>query len=48
MTAGMPGTGIGGLFYLLSALLMPLRELWRLVASGGTYRPDVRAWQPPS
>jgi hypothetical protein len=40
----MPGTGIGGLFYLLSALLMPLRELWRVVASGGTYRPDVRAW----
>ena len=29
MTAGMPGTGIGGLFYLLSALLMPVRELWR-------------------
>lgn len=27
MTAGLPGTGIGGVFYLLSALLMPLVEL---------------------
>jgi len=27
MTAGLPGTGIGGVFYLLSALLMPLFEL---------------------
>ncbi len=34
MIAGLPGTGIGGLFYLLSALLMPVRELWR--ASIGT------------
>jgi tetratricopeptide (TPR) repeat protein len=29
MTAGVPGTGIGGLFYLISALLLPLRGLWR-------------------
>lgn len=27
MTAGLPGAGIGGLFYLVSALLMPVREL---------------------
>ena len=27
MIAGLPGTGIGGLFYLLSALLMPFLEL---------------------
>jgi hypothetical protein len=27
MTAGVPGTGIGGLFYLLAALLLPLRGL---------------------
>ncbi|HTY45945.1 MAG TPA: hypothetical protein VMD52_08155 [Patescibacteria group bacterium] len=26
MTAGLPGTGIGGFFYLLSALLMPVNE----------------------
>jgi hypothetical protein len=25
MTAGLPGTGIGGLFYLLASLAMPLR-----------------------
>jgi hypothetical protein len=29
MTAGIPGTGIGGVFYLISALLMPLFELYR-------------------
>lgn len=27
MNAGLPGTGIGGIFYLLSALLMPLFEV---------------------
>jgi hypothetical protein len=29
MTAGLPGVGIGGLFYLISALLMPLVEVVR-------------------
>ena len=29
MTVGLPGVGIGGLFYLISALLMPVRELLR-------------------
>lgn len=45
MTVGIPGTGIGGLFYLALAFLMPLRELvevargrstvarWRFIAS---------------
>ena len=28
MTAGLPGTGIGGLFYLLAALCLPLRFVW--------------------
>jgi hypothetical protein len=28
MTAGLPGTGIGGLFYLLASLGMPLRFAW--------------------
>lgn len=42
MTAGVPGTGIGGLFYLLAALLLPVRGLllrlrggrvsWRMAA----------------
>ena len=27
MTAGLPGVGIGGIFYLVSALLMPVRSL---------------------
>jgi hypothetical protein len=27
MTAGLPGTGIGGLFYMLMVVLMPFREL---------------------
>ena len=29
MTAGLPGIGIGGIFYLVSALMMPLVELKR-------------------
>ena len=31
MTAGLPGTGIGGLFYLLLAVYMPVREFFRLM-----------------
>ena len=27
MTAGLPGAGIGGLFYLVSTILLPLRSL---------------------
>lgn len=27
MTAGVPGTGLGGLFYILAALLLPFRSL---------------------
>jgi hypothetical protein len=29
MTAGLPGAGIGGLFYLASTLLLPVRSAWR-------------------
>jgi hypothetical protein len=29
MTVGIPGTGIGGLFYLASALLLPVRGMVR-------------------
>ena len=29
MNAGLPGTGLGGLFYLLAALWMPFHELVR-------------------
>jgi hypothetical protein len=28
MTVGLPGTGIGGIFYILLALLLPIREVW--------------------
>jgi hypothetical protein len=43
MTAGLPGTGIGGLFYLVSALLMPFVTLVRAlrgrpVAPGEAFR----------
>ncbi len=31
MTVGLPGTGIGGIFYLASALAMPLREAYRRI-----------------
>ena len=31
MIAGLPITGIGGIFYLLLALFMPVREFWMLV-----------------
>lgn len=29
MTAGLPGAGIGGLFYLASTLILPIRSLTR-------------------
>lgn len=37
MNAGLPGTGIGGLFYVVLALVMPLRELY-LTARGRSSR----------
>ena len=40
MTVGLPGAGIGGVFYMLSALAMPLREVLR----GASERP-VGAWR---
>jgi hypothetical protein len=33
MNAGLPGTGIGGLFYIIGALWMPVSAVWR-VATG--------------
>ena len=29
MNPGLPGTGIGGLFYILCALAMPIVQAWR-------------------
>lgn len=39
MSVGLPGTGIGGLFYLMSALAMPFREGYRALAG----RSDARS-----
>jgi hypothetical protein len=41
MIAGLPGTGIGGLFYLLSTVLMPFREIY-LTCRG---RSSVKQWK---
>ncbi len=38
MNPGMPGTGIGGLFYVLSALWMPICEIWRRSRGDATSR----------
>jgi tetratricopeptide (TPR) repeat protein len=35
VTPGIPGTGIGGLFYMLSAAALPLREGYRRMWKGG-------------
>jgi hypothetical protein len=40
MTVGAPGAGIGGLFYLASALVLPVRSLYR------TMRGERVAWGP--
>ena len=42
MNVGLPGTGLGGLFYLLAALLMPIVELIRTIRSGKANR---RRWR---
>ena len=41
MTVGLPGAGIGGLFYLASTLLLPARSLLRRVRG----RPDQAPWR---
>ena len=38
MVAGLPGTGIGGIFYLLSAVCMPTREIPRLIRGKSSFR----------
>jgi F0F1-type ATP synthase membrane subunit c/vacuolar-type H+-ATPase subunit K len=38
MTAGLPSAGIGGLFYLIGALMMPLKELVAAVRQPGVPR----------
>jgi len=41
VSAGLPGLGLGGLFFIISAVLAPLPELWRLIRG----RSSVAAWQ---
>ena len=41
MTVGLPGAGIGGLFYLASTLLLPVRSLVRRWRG----RPDNVTWR---
>jgi hypothetical protein len=43
MTVGIPGAGIGGLFYILSALAAPLRELAALARRDASASPESRA-----
>jgi len=38
MVAGIPGTSIGGLFYILLAFLMPLKEIKVLLRGGSSWR----------
>jgi hypothetical protein len=38
MNPGLPGTGIGGLFYILTALWMPVCEIWRWCRGNATGR----------
>lgn len=41
MVVGLPGTGIGGLFYLFMAFWMPFHELYRLVRG----RSSLERWR---
>lgn len=41
MTAGLPGLGISGLFYLCLVLIMPIRELYMTV----TGRTSLERWK---
>src|SRR5437773_743978 len=41
MVAGIPGTGIGGMFYLLSVFFMPFREMAKLMRG----KSNLRRWK---
>lgn len=41
MSAGLPGLGLGGLFFIFSALLAPFPELWRTLRG----RSNLAAWK---
>jgi hypothetical protein len=47
MFAGLPGTGVGGMFYLLLSLWMPFHELFRVFqgkSSAARWRLIARQW----
>ncbi|HUQ19603.1 MAG TPA: tetratricopeptide repeat protein [Gemmatimonadaceae bacterium] len=48
MTAGLPGAGIGGMFYMLSAVGMPFHAAFRVVRAklGRSADPPKIAWVP--
>lgn len=46
MSVGMPGTGIGGMFYLLSALATPLSEAYRRVRRRAGSGLGTGGWRP--
>ena len=35
MNVGLPGTGVGGVFYVLLVAWLPARELWLTLNAGG-------------
>jgi len=41
MSAGLPGLGLGGLFFIISALLAPVPELWKTLRG----RSGLAAWR---
>lgn len=41
MSAGLPGLGLGGLFFIVSALLAPVPELWKTLRG----RSGLAAWR---
>ena len=41
MTAGLPGVGIGGIFYLASAIMMPVRSL--VATLSGRARREIKS-----
>jgi hypothetical protein len=48
LTAGIPGTGIGGLFFVVCALWMPVVEVWKWSAGRGDSGALKLAWRQAS
>jgi hypothetical protein len=48
LIAGIPGTGIGGLFFVVCALWMPVVEVWKWTAGRGNSGELKLAWRQAS